>query len=232
MIIKIYFAALVLSCLVISGCIGKYIAAMGPPRTIILRDTTANITSISQPTKTIRVIIFKDMREKKDFVGKVYNNIGEKVKDLQLHDGQSLDRSLSFILADSFSRNGYKVIVGLDNVDTKVDYEVSGVIWDFELTEKTAKPRPNNSILPEPNIKNSMPNYAHLNNQTVYGKDSIGSASIGLTIHEPETKRLQTKEIWFNKEVPQSTAQEMATILLAHIITESNKYVKGFNHNY
>jgi hypothetical protein len=202
---------------------------MGPPRTIILRDTTADRASLSQPTKSIRVIIFKDRREKKDFVGKVYNNIGEKVKDLQLHDGQSLERRLSFIIADSFTRNGYKVIVGLDNMNAKVDYEVTGVIWDFELTEKTTSPRPNGSLLPEPEIKNSMPNYASINNQRSYGHDSNGFASIEVTIREPESKRSQTKEIWFKKEVSQTTAQEMATMLIAHIVTESNNYVSGFS---
>ena len=104
------------------------------------RDTTADINHPSQPTITIRVILFKDSREKKEFIGKVYNNIGEKVNNLQLHDGRSLENSLSFIIADSFVRNGYKVIVGYDNMDAKVDYEVSGVIRDFELTEKTTGP--------------------------------------------------------------------------------------------
>ena len=70
-----------------------------------------------------------------------------------------------------------------------------------------------------------MPNYAKINNQTAYSKDSIGSASIEVTIRESETKRSRSKEIWFKKEVPQTTAQEMATILVAHIVTESNNYV-------
>lgn len=229
--IKIHMSVVIMSCLVITGCVGKYIAAMGPPRTIILRDTTAEINHSSQPTKTIRVMIFKDSREKKEFIGKVYNNIGEKVKDLQLYDGRSLESSLSFIIADSFVRNGYKVIYGLDNMEAKVDYEVSGVIWDFEIVEKTTTPRLNDSLLPELNIKNSMPNYAQINNQRSYGHDSNGSASIEVTIGEPGTKSSQTKEIWFKKEVPQATAQEMATILVAHIVTESNKYVRGFSRN-
>jgi len=216
--VRICFAVLILLCLVISGCIGRFmnIIAGSPKMPIVLRDTTTSSIQLSQPHKTIRVLIFNDKREQKDIVGNTYTNLGDKVTVMVLHDAQYLERSLTFIISDLLTRNGYNVVMGLDNKDAKVDYEISGVIWDFALTQKTTKPKPNK-------------NDARTASRTDWYQDSTGSASIEITIREPETKRSNTKEIWFKKEMPETTAQEMATILVAHIVTETNNIITSFN---
>jgi len=213
---KICFAVLILLCLIISGCIGRFLntIAGSPKMPIVLRDTTTSSIQLNQPQKTIRVLVFNDKRENKEIVGNVYSNLGEKVTVMVLHDVQSLERSLTFIISDSLTRNGYNVVIGLDNKDTKVDYEISGVIWDFALTQKTTKQKPNK-----------------IDGRTAssdWYQDSTGSASIEIAIREPETKRSNTKEIWFKKEMSETYAQEMATMLVAHIVTETNNFITSY----
>jgi hypothetical protein len=182
---------------------------------------------VRPPTKTIRVHILKDDRDKKEFIGTVFDDSGEEVKHFMLNDGRDLERTLSFIIADSLSRNGYRVIMDSDAADTEVVYEVSGSIMDFELTEKPAGPRPNDSIVPELKPQNSPAPQIGQSNLNII---SNGFATIVLTISEPAANNRSSRdEIWFRKENVETTAQEMATMLVAHIVTESNSFIRGFN---
>jgi hypothetical protein len=114
-----------------------------------------------------------------------------------------------------------------DSAGTEVDYEVSGSIMDFELTEKPDRPRPNDSIVPELKLKNSPAPQIGQSNLSIIAN---GLASIVLTVSEPAANnRSSTADISFIKQNVETTAQEMASMLVAHIVTESNSFIKGFN---
>lgn len=208
--LKLVVVASTLLCL---GCVGKYIAALGPPRTVIFRDTTTSLRKINGPPTTVQFVVLKDEREGQENVGKVYNNVGEHVKDLKIHDGRSLKETISFILADSLTRAGYNAVVTRVIDNQHADFDVVGVITSFEIIEKTTRLIPTSKISRD----EKFPQYSYQAD-----KHSRGRAFIELTIHNNRSGKLIYKTIEVASESDGITAQEMASIMMEKIVNKMN----------
>ncbi|HCE69075.1 MAG: hypothetical protein A2X82_16965 [Geobacteraceae bacterium GWC2_55_20] len=219
---QIVLGLTVIICFLTSGCIGKYIAALGPPRTIILRDITEANELTNKPKYSIRVNMLTDERLKQEFIGKVYSNMGEHVKDLQLHDGRTLDKALSFIIAGSLSRDGYDVVINNNDTSKPVAYEISGVIKSFELTEKSSRPNAYNSLHSE--SKRPITTYN-------YGVKSTGLSYLELSIFEVATDKKHIKIIDIYYEADGITAQEMATKVTTGILNRFKVIMRDVTYN-
>lgn len=206
----------VVSTLLCFGCVGKYIAAFGPPRTVIFKDTTTSLRKISGPPPTVQFVILKDGREGQENVGKVYNNVGEHVKNLKIHDGRSLKETISFILADSLTRAGYNAVVSRVIENQHADFDVEGVITNFEIIEKTTRLSPTSKI----SHGEKFPQYSYHAD-----KHSSGQAFIELTIHNNRSGKLIYKAIEVASESDGISAQEMATIMTSNIVNKMNSII-------
>lgn len=219
---SIVFVFLIFICTLLSGCIGKYVAAFGPPRTIIFRDTSTSLKQANSPAPCIRVHIFKDDREKREYLGRVYSNMGEHVKNLTIHDDRSLEKSITFIIADSLTRAKYDTVVGSEINNKQIDYDISGVIKDFEIIEKTTRITPTSKISHD----GKFAQYAYHGD-----KHSRGYVYIVFNIHNNVSNKNYEKAIEVTSESDGITAQEMATILIADIVNKTNSAVYDIAYN-
>ena len=84
--------------------------------------------------------MFKDARDLKDTVGKVYDNVGMYVTDLKLEGGRNLEDRLTFLIGDSLIRDAYNVSFGANQKEPNVDFVVSGTIHQFDIEERSDAP--------------------------------------------------------------------------------------------
>jgi len=198
---------LILCCTMTSGCIGRIFSLVTPQRTIILRDTTQSANLTVRPPLSIQMNMLKDGRDHKDYVGKVYGNVGNYVTDLKLEGGRTLEEKLRFLIADSLSRDGYDVSFV---TNPKADIVVSGTIHQFEIKESSDAPL----------FDDKKSNLVNRNIKT-----STGSVSIDLIICSKRKNKCEEKELHLYKPKRHLTAQELATELTASIITEAKSII-------
>jgi len=151
--------------------------------------------------------MFKDGRDHKECVGKVYDNIGMYVTDLKLEGGHNLEDKLKFLIADSLIRDGYDVSFV---ANSKVDVVVSGTIYEFEIEEKSDAPLFDDRK-------------SNLVNRNI--KLSTGLADIELKMCSMNNNKCEDKNLHIYKPKIHLTAQELATNMAASIITEAKSFI-------